>query len=386
VHNGIIENYRELRRELEGEGVEFYGQTDSEVAVNIFAKIARENPADTPILDLLEKFVARIEGAYALVFTDSRHPDRLFGAKRGSPLVLGFGSDAVYASSDSKSFGPEVSEFVTLEDGDIFMLARHDYRIRNGGATADRGRETPSADTHAPELGGYPHFMLKEIHEQPDTIRNVLSGRLDPERLSIDNPSLDELARRDIRRITIVASGTSSYAGLVGKYYFEHLAGIETDVCISPEFKYARPFVAADRLFVFVSQSGETADTLECLKLVKKRGGYTFGIVNVPGSSISRLTDAGLHTRAGAEVGVASTKAFTAQIATFLLMALSLGSARSLDPAEYSRILSELARLPDAIADTLLRAPMVESVARQYARYGNFFYLGRSLELAVAME
>jgi len=354
--------------------------------VNLLAKIARESSDDLSTLDLLDRFVARIDGAYALVFVDIRHPDRIFGAKRGSPLVLGFSDHGTCASSDSRSFGSEISEFVTLEDGDIFVADRQEYRIRNGGMSATRGREIPSIEIHAPELEGYPHFMLKEIHEQPDVIRNVLSGRLSADNLSLENPSLEELARRDIRKITIVASGTSSYAGMVGKYYFEHLAGIETDVVISAEFKYARPFVEKDRLFIFVSQSGETADTLECLKLVKKRGGYAFGVVNVPGSSISRLTDSGLHTRAGAEVGVASTKAFIAQIATFLLMAVALGNARSLDTAESSRILSGLSSIPELVSDTLRRSNRIEEIARQYARYEDFFYLGRTLELPVALE
>ncbi len=301
--------------------------------------------------------------------------------------MLGFAEHGVYCSSDRRSLEGICDEYVSLEDGDIFVVrSRDDYTIVNGGVQIVRDREELSGEEIATELGEFSHFMMKEIHEQPQVVENVFAGRVNFETAEIASPTLKALAKRDISRIVIIASGTSYHAGLVGKHYIEHLSGIETDVVVSAEFKYSWHRIHADRVYVFISQSGETADTLECMKLVKAKGGYAFGVVNVPGSSIARLSDAGLYTHAGVEIGVASTKAFTGQILTLLLMALALGNARTLPHAEYAYLLFEMRKLPDLIARMLARSDAIRTVAEKYASYQNFFFLGRALELPMAQE
>lgn len=308
MHNGIIENYSELRTILQDQGYAFYGETDTEVVAKLFEYLFNGDDFKT-----LKKLTSVIEGAYALVFIDRENPERLFGVKLGSPLVIGVGrseneypderrtsprASEFYVSSDYRSLIGLVDEYVTLDDGDMFCIENGDYKVVNHGVELVRNKESISESEQAMELGEFPHFMLKEIHEQGEVLRNVFAGRVDFESKAIRNNTLDELVARGFERVHIIASGTSYHAGCLGKQYLENLADLPTEVTVSTEFKYGKQFIDQKTLYIFVSQSGETADSLESLKRVNERGGYTFGIVNVPGSSIARLAKSGLFTHA----------------------------------------------------------------------------------------
>ncbi|MDD2891643.1 MAG: glutamine--fructose-6-phosphate transaminase (isomerizing) [Candidatus Gracilibacteria bacterium] len=381
VHNGIIENYSELRTMLQGQGYQFYGETDTEVAAKLFEHLFMGDDFET-----LKKLTTVIEGAYALVFLDKENPGKLFGAKIGSPLVIGIGRDSWYVSSDYRSLIGLVDEYITLEDGDLFCIENNDYKVVNCGVELVRDKESITETEKHMELGDFPHFMLKEIYEQGEVLRNVFAGRIDFQAKTIRNNTLDEVVTQGFERVHIIASGTSYHAGLLGKQYLEHLADIPTEVTVSTEFKYGKQFIDKKTLYIFVSQSGETADSLESMKIVNERGGYTFGIVNVPGSSIARLAKAGLFTHAGVEVGVASTKAFTAQVATFLVIALAFGRKGNLEHMKFLSIIEDMQKIPVRIEKLLETSDKIREVAEKYASYLNFFYLGRSYELPIAME
>ncbi len=296
-----------------------------------------------------------MHGAYGLVFIDKKFPDRLFGTKKGSPMVLGFGSDVRYISSDYRALIGLIDDYIILEDGDVFLLTKTDHTILSEDKSVDRAIHTIDEAEKPAELGNFEHFMLKEIFDQGSVIREVFRGRVNFETAELHSETLQEIEKEDFENIVIVASGTSYHAGLMGKYYLEEYADIPTEVIVSAEFKYKKKFIDPKKLFVFVSQSGETADALDSLKIVKEQGGQVFGVVYVPGSAIARLAGCGLYTRAGIEVGVASTKAFTTQVVTFLIMALHLGKKKNLDYRQYRSILSALEKLPDAIESLLER-------------------------------
>jgi glutamine---fructose-6-phosphate transaminase (isomerizing) len=380
IHNGIIENYRELKEELIEKGYDFYSQTDTEIVAKLYEDIFTGNH-----LEALQILVKRIEWAYGLVFLDREHPDRVFGTKKGSPMVLGFGEDR-FISSDYRSLIGLIDDYIILEDGDIFLLTPENYTILSGESTVERTIHIVDDSEKIAEIGDFPHFMLKEIFEQKEVLENVFRGRINFETKELHSDTLESITELGIKRVTIVASGTSSHAGLMGKYYLEEFADLPTDVVVSTEFKYKKKFIPKDELFIFVSQSWETADTLDSLKIVKEQWGHVFGIVNVPGSSIARAAGQWLFTRAGTEVGVASTKAFTAQMACFLFLALYLGKKHGMDYRKYREILDGLEKLPDAIEKLLLQSEAIRLVAEKYTGYKNFFYLGRSHELPIAME
>lgn len=301
-------------------------------------------------------------------------------------MVLGFAKEERYISSDYRSLIGLIDDYIILEDGDIFQVTPEDYTILSGADEIDRTHHTVDESEKPAELGDFPHFMLKEIFEQPKVLEDVFRGRINFDTNELHSDTLEKISELPIERVTIVASGTSYHAGLLGKYYLEELAGIPTDVVVSTEFKYKKKFVTKNELYIFVSQSGETADTLDSLKIVKEQGGHVFGIVNVPGSSIARAAEQGLFTRAGTEVGVASTKAFVTQVACFLFLALYLGKKRSLDYRLYRSILDALSSLGTQIEKVLSASEEIRQVALRYSEYKNFFYLGRAQELPIAME
>lgn len=301
-------------------------------------------------------------------------------------MVLGFGGNEKFISSDYRALIGLIEDYIILEDGDVFMMTPTDYTIISENPDEVRAKMQIDETEKQAELGDFEHFMLKEIFDQGAVIRDVFRGRVDFGTASLHSETLNAIAPKNFEKITIVASGTSYHAGLMGKYYLEELADIPTDVVVSAEFKYKKKFIDDKTLFIFVSQSGETADALDSLKIVKEQGGNVFGIVNVPGSAIARTTGQGLYTRAGIEVGVASTKAFTTQVVTFLIMALHLGKRRNLDYRRYQEILSGLEKLPDAIEKILEKKPEIQKVANNFAHYKNFFFLGRGAELPIAME
>lgn len=381
VHNGIIENYSLLRDILEKKGMKFYSETDTEVAVNMF-----QNVYNGDTMDSMKKLVSHLEGAYALVFIDKEDPNLLFGAKLGSPLVLGISGNSFYVSSDYRSLSGLADEYIALEDGDIFIIKDGEYIIQNNGVTVVRDKENIPAEEVSAELGDFKHYMIKEIFEQPKVFDNAFAGRIDFENQTLKSNALEDISKKGFKRIHIIASGTSYHAGLLGRQYFEDFANLETEVTIATEFKYRKKFIHSDTLYLFISQSGETADVLESLKIVKAKWGYTFGIVNVPGSSIARLSDSGLFTHAGIEVGVASTKAFIWQISVLVFMALYFGKIHGLDAERFSELIEELSVLKGKISMILGQTEHIRKVAYKYSHYKNFFFLGRLYELPVAME
>ena len=381
IHNGIIENYNELKTELIAKWYTFQSETDTEVTVQLF-----EDIFDGDYLSTMSKLVARMHGAYGLVFLDRDNADVMFGTKKGSPMVLGFGKTERYISSDYRSLIGLIDDYIILEDGDIFAMTPDNYTILSEWQSTDRIRQIVDESEKITELGDFPNFMTKEVFEQPRVLEDVFRGRIDFQNYSLHSDTLAHIATLGIKRINIVASGTSYHAGLLGKYYLEELANIPVDVIVSTEFKYKKKFVSSDELYIFVSQSGETIDTLDSLKIVKEQWGHVFWVVNVPGSAIARAAGQGLFTRAGTEVGVASTKAFVTQVACFLFLALYLGQKNWLDYRKYREIIDSIQKLPEAISSVLLSNEAIRKVADKYAHSKNFFYLGRAHELVIAME
>lgn len=381
IHNGIIENYNELKAELIAKGYTFKSETDTEVTVQLF-----EDMFDGDYLSTMTKLVKRMHGAYGLVFLDRDNGNQIFGTKKGSPMVLGFGKGERYISSDYRSLIGLIDDYIILEDGDIFLMTLDNYTILSGWQDADRTRQLVDESEKVVELGDFPNFMLKEVFEQSRVLQDVWRGRIDFSAYSLHSDTLAHIATLGIKRVVVVASGTSYHAGLLGKYYLEELANIPVDVVVSTEFKYKKKFVSPEDLYVFVSQSGETIDTLDSLKIVKEQWGHIFGIVNVPGSAIARAAGQGLFTRAGTEVGVASTKAFVTQVACFLFLALYLGQKNGLDYRKYREIIESIEKLPEAISQILLSSEAIRKVSEKYAHSKNFFYLGRAHELVIAME
>ncbi len=381
IHNGIIENYRELKDELIEKGYNFASETDTEVVVALY-----EDIFEWDHLEALSILLSRIEWAYGLVFLDRDHPDRIFGGKKWSPMVLGFGDGERFVSSDYRSLIWLIDEYIILEDGDMFLLSNDDYSVRSSDQVVDRAHHTIDETEKPIDLGDYPHFMLKEIFEQWEVLQNVFRGRIDFENAELHSDTLERISSLGITQATVVASGTSYHAGLMGKYYLEEFANLPTDVVVSTEFKYKKKFIDTKTLYIFVSQSGETIDTLDGLKIVKEQWGNVFGIVNVAGSAIARTAEQWLFTRAWVEVGVASTKAFTAQVACFLFLSLYLGRKSGLDYRKYREIIDGLKSLPEAIDSLLLTSEAIRKIAEKYAKYQSFFFLGRSLELPIAME
>lgn len=381
IHNGIIENYAELKSELIEKGYSFYSETDTEITVKLF-----EDMFDGDHLSTMQKIIKKMHGAYGLVFLDRDYPDRIFWTKKGSPMVLGFGKAEKYVSSDYRALIGLIDDYIILEDWDIFLMTPEEYTILAEERNVDRELHTIDETEKPAELGDFEHFMLKEIYDQWAVIRDVFRGRVDFEHSSLHSETLESIGATEYDRVVIVASGTSYHAWLMGKYYLEELADIPTDVIVSAEFKFKKKFIDPRTLHIFVSQSGETIDLLECVKIVKDQGGHIFGIVNVPGSAIARTCGRGLYTRAGIEVGVASTKAFSTQVVTFLIMALHFGKKRNLDYRRYRDILSALEKLPNTVEGLLNTKWAIQEVANTYAQYKNFFFLGRAQELPIAME
>jgi glucosamine--fructose-6-phosphate aminotransferase (isomerizing) len=384
VHNGIVENADTLRAALTPAGHRFVTQTDTEV----FAHLIEEASGDT----LEERVLAalkRVEGTYGLAVMSADEPGKIVVARKGSPVLLGLGDGEFFVASDAAAVLEHTRSVVYLNDGDVAVVTRDGYRVVDHD---ERELVRPVNEIEwnldAIELGGYPHFMLKEICEQPQSIQSTLRGRLIFEigsaRLNGLNLSVAEC--KAINRIVILACGTSWHAGLVGRFLIEELSGIPVDVEYASEYRYRRPIVVPGTLAIVISQSGETADTLEGLRAAKATGSRVVGIVNVVGSTIAREADGGIYLHAGPEIGVASTKAFTSQIVALALFALYAGRQRGLSDTLGQELAYELARLPELVDETLELAPVVEQLACQFARAPNFLYLGRGINYPVALE
>jgi len=384
VHNGIIENAELLRVRLEQAGHRFVTETDTET----IAHLIEEAPGET----LEERVIAaleQIEGTYGLAVISDRDPHKIVVARRGSPVLLGIGRGEYLVASDASAVLPLTRSVVYLDDGDIAVVTASGHRIIDREAREQsRAVNSIEWDLKTLGLGGYRHFMLKEICEQPETVRSTLRGRLLPgegtARLNGLNLTAAQCAR--IRRVVIVACGTSWHAGLVGRHYIEELAGVPVSVEYASEYRYRRQLRLPGTLTIAISQSGETADTLEALRAAKAAGSRVVGIVNVVGSSIAREADGGIYLHAGPEIGVASTKAFTSQLVALALLALYLGRQRGLRSAEAHRLVEQLQQLPELVARALELEAEVKALAESFADARNALYLGRGVNFPVALE
>lgn len=380
VHNGIIENYKELKKSLEAEYT-FYSQTDTEVIAKLI-----ESLYETDLKTTMEKVSRKLVGAYSLAVIDKENPGTIVWIKLGSPLVVGTASDGIYISSDVNALASIAESYSILEDNEMVVIEWKKYSIYMAGEQVERSEEKVEASQKIDELWDFTSYTEKEIFEIPSVLENVFSGRVNFETKEINNETLDLLWDLDIDNICIVSSGSSYYAGDIGCYFFRRFSNIDARAIISSEF-LADTFIPNKRtLYVFLSQSGETADVRESMKIVKAKGCMTFGVVNVVGSTIARMSDYGLYSHAGVEVWVASTKNVIAQVGLLLTMALSLGLKRDMQISEAREIISELSDLPDMIMKSLMKAPEIKQIAKKYSKFDHMFVLGRNYFYPVAGE
>jgi glucosamine--fructose-6-phosphate aminotransferase (isomerizing) len=384
VHNGIVENADALRVRLQRAGHRFVTETDTETIAHLIE--------DAPGATLAERVVAAlqyVEGTYGLAAMSESEPGTIVAARRGAPVLIGVGDGEYVVASDASAVVPVTRSVVHLAEGDVAVVTAQGYRILDHDAHVQhRAVDDIEWDVESLELGGYPHFMLKEIHEQSHSVANTLRGRMlawdGAARLNGLNLNGPRCTR--IRRIVIVGCGTSWHAGLVGRQIIEQLAGIPVTVEYASEYRYHRPLRVPGTLTIAISQSGETADTLEALRAAKAAGSTVIGLVNVVGSTIAREADGGIYLHAGPEVGVASTKAFTSQLTALLLLGLYLGRRRGMTQAEGRTMVEQLVQLPDLIERTLELEPQVRAMAQCYADAPNALYLGRGVNFPVALE
>ena len=390
IHNGIIENYAAIKEELSHRGHTFHSDTDTEVLIHLIEDVQLSGSLD--LAEAVRLALDSVVGAYAIVVLDRKDPNVMVAARKSSPLVIGIGEDAEYfVASDATPIIEHTKNVVYLEDGEIAVIDRvRGLKIRN----IKNQEKTPfihELEMHleALEKGGYDHFMLKEIHEQPRSIRDCLRGRLNMAAGEVVLGGIKDYEQKFIqaKRILIVGCGTSWHAGMVGEYLFEDLARIPVEVEYASEFRYRNPIVNEDDIVIAISQSGETADTMAAIELAKGRGATIIGICNVVGSSIARITHAGSYTHAGPEIGVASTKAFTAQVTVLTLMALMIGHKRgTISGSNFYRLLNELDAIPDKVRRVLEKESQIQYIADIYKDARNALYLGRGYTFPVALE
>ncbi len=386
VHNGIIENAGVLRKGLEAEGVEFRSETDSEVLVHL---IDRMWPAGGKLEDAVVKALEQVIGAYGIAVVSSRDPRKIVGARHGSPLLVGVGEGEMMVGSDAAAVIAQTRNVVYLDDGDYVVVTADGYRARQlHHGTVQRPVHEVTWDLGAIEKGGFDHFMLKEIFEQPETLRDVTRGRLLEEDgdAKLGGITIPDEELLEVDRIVITACGTSWHAALIGEYMLEDLVRIPTKVEYASEFRYKSPVIDSNTLVIVISQSGETADTLAALREAKRRGARVMGIVNVVGSTIARETDFGMYLHAGPEIGVASTKAFTSQVAALALFTLYLARRRGFPILEGRRLVKAFQALPGQVATILEQNDAIRTLAEEYKDAPNFLYLGRGVQFPVALE
>ncbi|HMA39995.1 MAG TPA: glutamine--fructose-6-phosphate transaminase (isomerizing) [Gemmatimonadales bacterium] len=386
VHNGIIENATALRTALTARGHVFRSETDTEVLAHLIEDL---HGAGTSLGHAVVAALQQVQGTYGIGVVSTREPDTIVAARRGSPLLVAIGSGEHFVASDAAAVLSYTRSVVYLDDGEVAIVRPDDYRILDLAAVEQVKAVTRVEwDVGTIERGGHAHFMLKEILEQPESLRNTLRGRLLEEDGDVHlgglNISDEELQRID--RIVFTGCGTSWHAGLIGEYMMEELARLPTEVEYASEFRYRNPIVDERTLVVGISQSGETADTLAALREAKRRGARTLGLVNVVGSTIAREVDGGIYLHAGPEIGVASTKAFTSQIAALALLTLKMGRLRTLSILQGREVVRALARLPELVERTLAKAREVEQQAERMIRATNVIYLGRGYNFPVALE
>ena len=388
IHNGIVENYSVLKQELVSQGYVFASETDSEVLVHLIDRIWHSDPS-LDMESVTRSALRHVEGAYGLCVISSREPDKIVVARKGSPLVIGIGTGEFFIASDAAPIVEHTNKVVYLSEGELAVVTRDGYSVKTIENVEQQKIVTElDFSLEKIEKGGFEHFMLKEIFEQPVVMHDVMRGRirLDEGRLCLGGIEdyLDRL--KQAKRIIICACGTSWHAALIGEYLIEEFARIPVEVDYASEFRYRNPIIGVDDVVILVSQSGETADTLAALRTAKEKGALVMGICNVVGSTIARETLCGMYTHAGPEIGVASTKAFTAQVIMLYMLALALGKGRTISNEEIALSLKELAAIPDKALRILDLDSQIKSIAERFRDAKNFLYLGRGYNFPVALE
>ncbi len=384
IHNGIIENYNEIKTRLIQQGHRFQSETDSEVVAHLIEALYQGDFEDAVLAT-----VRQLSGTFGLAILHRDHPDRIILVKRGSPIILGIGEDGMYAASDAQALAPYTSKTVTLGDDEMAVISSEQYTIKTfDNRISQKPVETLEKDQYDLDKKGFEHHMLKEIFEQPESLRNAMRGRLirgeGVSKLGGLEPVLARLKK--MRKLIIVSCGTSYYAGMLGRYIFEQLTDLVVEVELASEFRYRRLQLDEGIAVLAISQSGETADTLAALKEAKRKGALLLGIVNAVGTSIANITDAGVYNHAGPEIGVASTKIYTSQVTVMVLMALLIGRYQGLSFADGSEITEHLLCLPEQVEAILNQAESIRVIAEKYYQYTNFLFIGRLYNYPTALE
>lgn len=389
IHNGIIENYAVIKNELKGHGYNFRSETDTEVLVQFIEYVKSSGNLD--LFHAVQVALSQVVGAYAIAVIDKNNPDCIVAARKSSPLVIGIGEGEYFLGSDASPIIEYTDQVVYLEDEQVALISRsHGLDVRNLSDV----EQTPEVKTlqlslSQLEKGGYPHFMLKEINEQPDTLVNCISGRIDPAGTDVILSGVINNKEKflNAKRIIMVACGTSWHAGMIGKYLLEDLCRIPVDVEYASEFRYRNPVLGKGDIVIAISQSGETADTLAAIQEARKAGAFVYGICNAVGSSIARATHSGSYIHVGPEIGVASTKAFTGQVMVLSMLALTLGKLKgTIKKGEYRDLIKDLISIPAKMKQVLLLDPLIDEMSKIFTYAHNFLYLGRGYNYPAAME
>lgn len=378
VHNGIIENYKELKKKLEEKGHKFSSETDTEVIAHLI-----EEHLDGNLEEGVRKALKEVRGAYGIAVISKKDPQKMVAARLSSPLTIGIGENEFLVSSDPAAVVTHTRKVIHLDDNEIAVIKPDNFFILK-----EKPLQKIEWTREEAKKGGYSHFMMKEITEEPQSIENAIRGRLDPDEGSARLGGLQEVANRlnNISRVILVGCGTAYHAAQVGKYMLEEYAGIPCEVDIASEFRYRKPITDKHTVTLLVSQSGETADTLATLKEMKKKGILTLGITNVVGSTQARETDAGVYTRSGPEIGVASSKAFSGQLATLAMLTVNLGRKKDMSLVMGKRIVSELAQIPELSQEILKKKNKIKKIAKKYKDFENFWFIGRKYNAPIAKE
>ena len=389
IHNGIIENYASLKNKLIEKGYTFASETDTEVLVQLIEYYKLKYNSD--LLSAVRRALTQVIGAYAIAVIDRENPEEIIAARKSSPLAVGLGDDEYFLASDATPLVEYTHKVVYLEDGEIAVINRHNgvHFMTIQGEEVDHEVSEINLDLGAIEKGGYSHFMLKEIFEQPDCLYNCMSGRINVDGTDVRFSSITDFGDKIVnaRRFIIVACGTSWHAGLIGKSLIENFCRIPVEVAYASEFRYSNPVISEGDVVIAISQSGETADTLAAIELARKNGAFVYGIVNSVGSSIARCTHAGSYIHVGPEIGVASTKAFTGQVTVLTMLALCIAKERkTITNEELEKALKELLQIPDKIREVLEQNDNIASLSRTFTYAHNFIYLGRGYNYPVALE
>jgi glutamine---fructose-6-phosphate transaminase (isomerizing) len=390
IHNGIIENYEKLKKDLTAKGFRFYGETDTEVLANLIEYMYNEEGSNNAEV-AVRMALSRVVGAFGLVVMCHNEPEQLIAARKSSPLAIGIGQGEYFIASDATPIIEYTKNVVYLDDHDVAIIRRNSFTLKTIDEDIEKTPDIQEIELSIGEIekNGYAHFMLKEIFEQPKTIGDSFKGRINPENQEIFLGGLSEVMPRilEAKRIIIIACGTSWHAALIGEYLIEEYAQVPVEVEYASEYRYRKPIIRTDDVVLAISQSGETADTLAAIRLAKEKGALVLGICNVVGSSIARETHAGIYTHAGVEIGVASTKAFTAQVTVLILLAMRLARKhQTITDDEYHSVISDLITVPNMIETILMSHLKIKEIAAKYKDCINSLYLGRGYLFPVALE